>query len=419
MTGARIGVWLLFFFFSSLLRSYSQPQKADEIKTICDKYPNEKCIALNESYTYSFAVKKKGKASAFVVKEDYSGTFVTTEGYYSKVNSVFYDDYSGISAVKYKINQVPFSNFPVIYTNYESEGIFHDDIKVCAYKMDMSKGKTYEVSYTKTYNNCRLFSRIFFHNNYPVDKATVSFEIPSWVEIEIKPVNFEGFAITQKETPNPSKKTKKIVYEISEVKAIPSESHSPNIAKFLPHLLIFIKSNSDPAAAEKYFSNPGDLYKWCKVLVDSVNNETESLKDILTEIKKNEKDSFKVMENIFYWVQDHVRYIAFENGIMGYKPMAAKKVCNMLYGDCKGMANLMKNLLKLAGYDARLTWIGTNDIPYSNELPTLAVYNHMICTAFLGGKKYFLDGTEQYIAINDYAERIQGRPVMIENGSSY
>ena len=65
---------------------------------------------------------------------------------------------------------------------------------------------------------------------------------------------------------------------------------------------------------------------------------------------------------MFYWVQDNIRYIAFENGIMGFKPDAAQNVLNKKYGDCKGKANLLKEMLKLAGYDARLTWIGTSDL---------------------------------------------------------
>lgn len=78
------------------------------------------------------------------------------------------------------------------------------------------------------------------------------------------------------------------------------------------------------------------------------------------------------IEAVFYWVQDNIRYIAFENGIMGFKPEAASKVYQNRYGDCKGMANLLKEMLKICGYDARLTWIGTNDIPYDYKTASLA-----------------------------------------------
>ncbi len=410
-------VSLVFLFSTSL--GLAQTNKSPDLQQITARFPDDKCLAIDEKVNYTFALVQKGKTKSFIISENYYAHFFTNEDYYSKINSVFYDDQSEITSLKYLVNKIAISSFPVVHTNYESAGIFHDDLKVCAYKMDMVKGKTYEVDYVKAYRDPRLFSKIYFHESYPIHKKTISFEVPEWVELELKPVNFENFSITKKENVLVAKKTKQIIYEIENTEAIPNESHSPSTAKYLPHILVFVKSYNNQKQSQSYFATHDDIYKWCKTLVDSVDNEAESLQAIVQEIKKNETDSFKIMETIFYWVQEHVRYIAFEDGIMGYKPMAAKKVCNMLYGDCKGMANLTKNLLKLAGIDARLTWIGTNDIPYNNDLPILAVYNHMICTALLGGKKYFLDATEDYIAVNDYAERIQGRPVMIENGASY
>src|SRR6185437_11119848 len=125
------------------------------------------------------------------------------------------------------------------------------------------------------------------------------------------------------------------------------------------------------------------------------------------------------IEAIFYWVQDNIRYIAFENGLAGFRPEACQRVYSYKYGDCKGMANLLKEMLVLAGYDARLTWLGTRHIAYDYSTPSIAVDNHMICTVVLKGKYYFLDPTETFISFGDIAHRIQGRQVIIENGDSF
>ena len=37
----------------------------------------------------------------------------------------------------------------------------------------------------------------------------------------------------------------------------------------------------------------------------------------------------------------------------------------------------------------------------------------------LGGKEYFLDGTEKYIPFGEYAWRIQGKEVLIGKGEKY
>ena len=115
-------------------------------------------------------------------------------------------------------------------------------------------------------------------------------------------------------------------------------------------------------------------------------------------------------------MQDNIRYIAFEDGLAGFIPATAQEVFKSKYGDCKGMANLMTEMLKLAGLEAYMTWIGTRHIPYDYTLPSLAVDNHCISTVIIGGKEYFLDGTEKYIPFGDYAWRIQGKEVLIGKG---
>jgi hypothetical protein len=56
---------------------------------------------------------------------------------------------------------------------------------------------------------------------------------------------------------------------------------------------------------------------------------------------------------------------------------------------------------------------------YDHSIPSLAVNNHMICTVFLNGKKYYLDATEKYIPFGENAARIQDRSVMIEDGDKF
>jgi len=162
-----------------------------------------------------------------------------------------------------------------------------------------------------------------------------------------------------------------------------------------------------------------DLYSWYNSLCKEVKNNPDELKPIVTQLTKDKKTDVEKVESMYYWVQEKVRYIAFENGIMGFRPEPAQNVLKNKYGDCKGKANLITQMLKLAGYDARLTWIGTSDLPYDYSLPSLAVDNHMICTLIMDGKRYYLDGTEENMAFNDYAHRIQGKQVLIQDGDNY
>jgi hypothetical protein len=392
---------------------FSQSGSEEMKKNLLGKYPDEQFYASKEEQSFDFNFNN----DKLQIEENFNSTLFTDEESANRYQYMYYDDYSEVKKISCTADDrsVPFVN--VIYTSYQNQGIFHDDLKVAAFKMEMKKETNYKVKYTKEYNNARLFSRVFFHESYPIAEKTISFKIPNWLKIDIMPVNFNGYEIIQ--TKKEKGKETEITFTIKNTMAFPSENNSPGILKYLPHLLIFVKSYDIGNEKKEFFKTHADVYQWNKKLIDDVDNKEDELKPILSNIIKNETDSFKIMEKIFYWVQDNVRYIAFEDGIMGYKPTSAEKVCNLLYGDCKGMANLTKTFLKMAGFDARLTWIGTNDIPYENDLPTLAVYNHMICTVIFKQKKYFLDATENYIAINDYAERIQSRPCMIDDGANY
>jgi hypothetical protein len=150
-----------------------------------------------------------------------------------------------------------------------------------------------------------------------------------------------------------------------------------------------------------------------------VQNKPDELKAKVTELTKGKTTDQDKVKSIFYWVQDNIRYIAFEDGLAGFIPASAQDVFKSKYGDCKGMANLMTEMLKIAGLESYMTWIGTRHIPYDYSLPSLAVDNHCISTVILGGKEYFLDGTEKYIPFGDYAWRIQGKEVLIGKGDKY
>jgi hypothetical protein len=119
-------------------------------------------------------------------------------------------------------------------------------------------------------------------------------------------------------------------------------------------------------------------------------------------------------------VQDNIRYIAFEDGYAGFIPHTAQDVYKNKYGDCKGMANLLTEMLKLAGFDAHFSWIGTRSIPYDRkQVQSLCVDNHAICVLYLKGKTYFLDGTEKYASLGKNAYRIQGKNVLVQDGETY
>lgn len=99
---------------------------------------------------------------------------------------------------------------------------------------------------------------------------------------------------------------------------------------------------------------------------------------------------------IFYWVEEKTRYVALEFGASAYQPRAAGVVCDSLYGDCKDMTTLLVALLRSVGVTAHPVLLGAGSTEkISDDLPTPGAFNHAICLAEIGGKKFWLDATAQ------------------------
>ena len=307
---------------------------------------------------------------------------------------------------------------PYAIRDYQSSGIFHQDGQQIVFRLPSSTyGHVQGFTYTTTTSDVKYFTSVYLRKPLYMESGTVRVEIPDWLELEIVEKNFDGFQIEK--TESGTKGGTVIEYKMSEADQMVNEPGAPGPTYYEPHLVFVFKSYEDKSGTYPLLGSTDEQYEWYRSLVDEVDEDDSDLEELVEELTSGLSNDLAKVEAIFYWIQDNVRYIAFEDGIAGFQPESAINVCNNRYGDCKGMANLAKHMLTIAGYDARLTWVGTRRIAYDYSLPSLAVDNHMICTVFLNGEKYFLDPTETYIALNDYAHRIQGRQVLIENGDEY
>lgn len=331
-----------------------------------------------------------------------------------------YDGQSRIDGVKIYVNGNRDRSIQPKDEFYSSGDIFYSDQRVYYFSLYfLKKGTSDEVDLEKTTLDPRYFTTIYFPEEQRVRQKTVEIVVPKWMHIEIKDMNFAGYSIRKTQQFDDRKQADIYTYTITNLPAFKNEENSPGPSYIYPHLLILSKYADLKAGKLQYFNELKDQYAWYHSLVMQTKNDPAVMKARAAEITKGITGDLDKVKAIYQWVQENVRYIAFENGLAGFRPEKAQDVLNKKYGDCKGMANLTKNLLTALGFDARLCWIGTDHIAYDYSTPSLAVDNHMICALNYKGKFYFLDATESYIGFGQYAQRIQGRQVLIENGDSY
>ena len=299
-----------------------------------------------------------------------------------------------------------------------SNEIFSDDSRVKYFNISFSGyGDVTRVETEKKYFDSKYLTSIFFHTYFPVKERIIKVVVPDWMKAELREFNFDGYKVIKQKMPE--KNGTAYIFKLTNLVAIKSENRAIGRAFQWPHVVLVVNSFTSDGKEEKGFKDVADLYKWYNYLYKKTDNKPEELKAKVNELIAGKKTDIEKVKSIFYWVQDNIRYIAFEDGLAGFIPAKAQEVYKTKYGDCKGMANLLTEMLKLAGLEAYLTWIGTRHIPYDYTLPSLSVDNHCISTVVLGGKEYFLDGTEKFVPFGEYAWRIQGKEVLIGKGAQY
>jgi hypothetical protein len=410
----KISLLVFITTFSFLTKAQDNIQKANALQ---QKYKDFEAYIDYSSGKYTF--KANAAEKKVEVKEEKSQEILSLR-YNTTINEIeVYDQNSSIlkfygeSSLRQKaINEFKFCG------QYTQEGYFYDDSKFCSHTLKLKEiGELWSLKSIKEIKDARYFTSVYFESSYPVREKKITFVIPGDVEVELVEFNFEGYSITKNKIQQG--KDQVVEYVAKDLNGTLNERYSRGAQYFRPHILVLVKSINTSKGKVSILSSAADLYSWYHSLILQLAPNPAVMKPMVESLIKDKKTDEEKIQAIYYWVQDNIRYIAFENGIAGFKPDDAQNVFEKKYGDCKGMANLLKEMMKLAGFDARLTWVGTKQIRYDYSIPSLAVDNHMICTVLIGDKKYFLDATEKYNPLGENAERIQGREVLIENGESY
>lgn len=291
------------------------------------------------------------------------------------------------------------------YRSATPENIFYDDSKVCYYDIYFNNKKTDQrISFNRTFLNLRYFTRVLLADPYFVKNKRVKFIIPDDLsQYELVEKNFSDANI-QKTVERKDDKTI-ITYTVNGLRAMKTETNTPPATSVYPCILI-----------KGAFRDWQEMFTWSREL-SSVDTSIPPLDAIIAETGPSTATTLEKVSNTLAWVQRNIRYIAFEAGISGHQPDKPSEVVRKKYGDCKGMALLLKTLLQAQGIDARLTDIGTTDVGCRiGDVATLAAINHAICTAVVDGHNYYLDATNKYIPYTHIPSPIQGQQATMEEG---
>src|ERR1700739_371961 len=341
----------------------------DKVHVVCLK------SVTTVDFDYTDSKKAVSPASAY---ESIDESLISLKDNYTFGKTIYYGDYSNIVEIKSWTKNHASDIFSADIAAGDDD-VFYSGLHCRAFTIPFSSlGEKERYSADRETSDLKHFTVIPFPDYYPFEEKVVIFNVPKWLNIEFKEMNFDGYDITKTVSEDPKTHNTVYTYTAKNIKNYHSgENNKPNFYATAPHILILAKSFTAPAGgtSTNVFNSMDDVYNFCEKMVKDAGNKDDAVKQLVTQLTQDKKTDLDKIKAIYYWVQDNVRYIAFENGISAWEPAPCQDVYKDKYGDCKGMANLLTVMLKDAGFDARRTWIGVNGIPYDFSTPTLRLFN--------------------------------------------
>ncbi|MCC7303370.1 MAG: DUF3857 domain-containing protein [Bacteroidia bacterium] len=386
------------------------------------EHPGENAIYLNKKELVTLKVEK---GQLKVITDFFDDLLLLNDkGILYNERSVYYSHFEEVKDIKANTlvpNGKSYKKVKVSHFEQKddvSSGVFYDDQKAISFHFtDLKPGARTQLAYREIQSEPRFFGMHFFGSYVDVAESEFSVRVPEGVEISYKLFNVPSGFVQFTETVKGKEKI--YTWKGKNLPRFESEEGSPNIRYYAPHVIIRVLNYRSGKETIPVLTGAGELYNWYYGLVKDVNkSEDPHLKHVVDSLMKDVTDEYTKVKKVYYWVQDNVKYVAFEDGLGGFVPREAGTVCSRRYGDCKDMASIITTMLRMAGVKSYLTWIGSRDIPYSyQEVPSPLSDNHMIATWISPeGHYYFLDATGKNAPLGYHTAMIQGKEALIGIG---
>jgi hypothetical protein len=404
--------------FSLVLGSlFAQPKM--DLEQIKLKFPNSLAVVFNNEVLKLDVVDDK-----LVASRDYLIQYVVLDekaiGLAEK--SVTYIpgffELSAFEATTYVPNGKSYKKLKVNQwedKNRISHMFFYDDVKYRQFVFPgVQKGSILELKYTYNQLDPTMQFPFHFQENVPVIKGSFTIQYSD----KVKPyVKFFGDSVHIEHTQFVNGRTNSLSWSIQNFPEWKGFSHAPSHPYNLPHAFPFIKEyKTETKGWQAGLNSTSQLYAHNMHFVKDLNKDTAipELQKLIDSLTSTSNSPESLTRSIYYWVQENIKYIAFEDGLGGFVPRQANDIFRKRYGDCKDMSSLITYMCRLGGMPSYLCWIGTRDLPYTySDLPLPNADNHMIAAVYTSGKWQFLDATARFLRFGFPSGFIQGKEALV------
>jgi len=195
--------------------------------------------------------------------------------------------------------------------------------------------------------------------------------------------------------------------ELTDLPAIKKEPYARTLRERLP-LAFFAPTEFE------YYGTQGSLKDWTQYglweysLVKGSETLPNEFCQELHQLTVHLKTDREKVKAIYELLEKRTRYVAILLGIGGQKPAPAASVCKSGFGDCKGLSNFMRAMLKEVGIDANYTTISTTNRRLMKDFASVGQMNHVILQVPLDSDTLWIECTNPQLPLGFLHEDIAG-----------
>ncbi|HEY0045422.1 MAG TPA: DUF3857 domain-containing protein [Flavobacterium sp.] len=223
-----------------------------------------------------------------------------------------------------------------------------------------------------------------------LEKAEITVTAPSELGFKFKEYNFQGKNLVKKELQNGINMT------VENLPSLKIEQYSPSFDKLVPYVLLGLQKF-------RLEGVDGDAVTWESFgqwmynnLLTGTDGLPEETKTKIRSIVGSETDPLKKAKIVYQYMQSKTRYVSIQLGIGGWKPMLAKDVDRLGYGDCKALSNYTRSLLDVVGVPSYYAVVYGNAEKRDMNPDFVSMQgNHVILAIPHDGKLTWLECTSQ------------------------
>ena len=256
-----------------------------------------------------------------------------------------------------------------------------------------------------SHDNLIEFPRFCPQSDYDISvkKASYTLTAPRELAVRHALLNIDASVCVSENT----KGSQVLSLELSDLPALKDEPYSPPLRERLP-MAYFAPTDFT------YYGTQGSLKDWreygkweyslingSETLPDAVCQELHQLTDGL----KTDREKIKAL---YQRLEKTTRYVAVLLGIGGQKPAPAANVCKSGFGDCKGLSNYMRAMLKVVGIPSNYVTISTTNRQLLKDFASVGQMNHVILQVPLQGDTLWLECTNPQLPMGYVHEDIAG-----------